>query len=169
MVLKALPKPYTALVDFYREFHYGLNLGCHKHIISAYDVAFETAGFYVFSQEYAPLGEIRRFVFCNHHRRYLFISGDLTSNVSEIGIGELHTKRVARQLASALEYIHKKDLVHRDIKLDNILVFKSDFSRIKLCDFGETRPSGSVVLRRNEWLPYAAPEILEVPTDESYM
>ncbi|KAH1002311.1 hypothetical protein HUJ04_008409 [Dendroctonus ponderosae] len=150
MVLKALPKPYTALVDFYREFHYGLQLGCHKNIISAYDVAFETAGFYVFSQEYAPLG-------------------DLTSNVSEIGIGELHTKRVARQLASALEFIHKKDLVHRDIKLDNILVFKSDFSRIKLCDFGETRPAGSVVLRRNEWLPYAAPEILEVPTDETYI
>ncbi|XP_050300564.1 serine/threonine-protein kinase SBK1 [Anthonomus grandis grandis] len=150
MVLKALPKPYTALIDFYREFHYGLHLGVHKNIISAYDVAFETAGFYVFSQEYAPLG-------------------DLTSNVSENGIGELHTKRVARQLASALEYIHKKELVHRDIKLDNILVFKSDFSRIKLCDFGETRPTGSVVIRRNEWLPYAAPDILEVPTDESYI
>ncbi|CAG9770510.1 unnamed protein product [Ceutorhynchus assimilis] len=150
MVLKALPKPYTALVDFYREFHYGLNLGLHKNIITAYDVAFETAGFYVFSQEYAPLG-------------------DLTSNVSEIGIGELHTKRVAKQLASALEYIHKKQLVHRDIKLDNILVFKSDFSRIKLCDFGETRPAGSLVLRRNEWLPYAAPEILEISVDDSYI
>lgn len=56
MVLKALPKPYTALKDFYREFHYGLHLGVHKNIITAYDVAFETAGFYVFSQEYAPLG-----------------------------------------------------------------------------------------------------------------
>lgn len=57
MVLKALPKPYTALRDFYREFHYGLHLGAHKNIISTYDVAFETAGFYVFSQEYAPLGK----------------------------------------------------------------------------------------------------------------
>lgn len=56
MVLKALPKPYTALKDFYREFHYGLHLGIHKNVITAYDVAFETAGFYVFSQEYAPLG-----------------------------------------------------------------------------------------------------------------
>lgn len=149
MVLKALPKPYTALKDFYREFHYGLHLGAHKHIVSAFDVAFETAGFYVFSQEYAPLG-------------------DLTSNVSDTGIGELHTKRVTKQLAAALEYIHQMELVHRDIKLDNVLVFKSDFSRIKLCDFGETRPAGSVVMRRNEWLPYAAPEILQVPTDESY-
>lgn len=56
MVLKALPKPYTSLRDFYREFHYGLHLGAHKNIITTYDVAFETPGFYVFSQEYAPLG-----------------------------------------------------------------------------------------------------------------
>ncbi|VEN52874.1 unnamed protein product [Callosobruchus maculatus] len=150
MVLKALPKPYTALKDFYREFHYGLHLGVHKNIITAYDVAFETAGFYMFSQEYAPLG-------------------DLTSNVSEIGIGELHTKRVAKQLASALDHIHSRELVHRDIKLDNILVFKSDFSRIKLCDFGEMRRAGSLVQRRNEWLPYAAPEVLQVPTDGDYV
>ncbi len=56
MVLKALPKPYVSLRDFYREFHYGLHLGVHKHIVTTYDVAFETAGFYVFTQEYAPLG-----------------------------------------------------------------------------------------------------------------
>ncbi|EFA00768.1 serine/threonine-protein kinase SBK1 [Tribolium castaneum] len=150
MVLKALPKPYTSIKDFYREFHYGLHLGAHKNIITTYDVAFETAGFYVFSQEYAPLG-------------------DLTSNVSDTGIGELHTKRVAKQLSAALEHLHTRDLVHRDVKLDNILVFKSDFSRIKLCDFGETRRAGSVVMRRNEWLPYAPPEVLQVATDGSYM
>lgn len=51
----------------------------HKNIVRTYDVGFETAGFYVFSQEYAPLG-------------------DLTSNVSETGIGELHSKRVAKQV-----------------------------------------------------------------------
>ncbi|XP_022900686.1 serine/threonine-protein kinase meng-po-like [Onthophagus taurus] len=150
MVLKALPKPYTAIKDFYREFHYGLHLAAHKNIITTYDVAFETAGFYVFSQEYAPLG-------------------DLTSNVSETGIGELHTKRVAKQLAAALDHLHSRDLVHRDVKLDNILVFKSDFSRIKLCDFGETRRVGALVLRRNEWLPYAPPEVLQVATDGNYM
>jgi hypothetical protein len=34
--------------------------------------------------------------------------GDLTSNVSDNGIGELHSKRVARQIAAALEYMHSK-------------------------------------------------------------
>ncbi|XP_044735916.1 5'-AMP-activated serine/threonine-protein kinase catalytic subunit alpha [Chrysoperla carnea] len=149
MVLKALPKAYSALRDFYREFHYNLHLGAHKHIITTYDVAFETAGFYVFSQEYAPLG-------------------DLTSNLTDNGIGELHTKRVAKQLTSALEHLHARELVHRDVKLDNILIFKSDFSRIKLCDFGETRRVGTVVRRRNEWLPYAPPEVLQIETDDNY-
>ncbi|XP_026688403.1 serine/threonine-protein kinase meng-po-like, partial [Diaphorina citri] len=140
MVLKALPKPYVTLKDFYTEFHYGLHLGSHKNIITTYDVAFETPGFYVFSQEYAPLG-------------------DLTSNVSETGIGELYSKRVAKQLAAALGFVHMKDLVHRDVKLDNVLVFKSDFSRVKLCDFGETRKTGTLVRRRNEWLPYSPPDL----------
>ncbi|OAD55256.1 Serine/threonine-protein kinase SBK1 [Eufriesea mexicana] len=148
MVLKALPKAYTGITDFFREFHYGLHLAAHRNIITTYDVAFETAGFYVFSQEYAPLG-------------------DLTSNVTETGLGELHSKRVARQLAAAVHHIHSRELVHRDIKLDNILVFRSDFSRIKLCDFGETRRINTVVRRHNEWLPYSPPEVLQIDTDET--
>ncbi|XP_017882302.1 hormonally up-regulated neu tumor-associated kinase homolog A [Ceratina calcarata] len=149
MVLKALPKAYTGLSDFFREFHYGLHLAAHRNIITTYDVAFETAGFYVFSQEYAPLG-------------------DLTSNVTETGLGEFHAKRVAKQLAAAVHHIHSRELVHRDIKLDNVLVFRSDFSRIKLCDFGETRRVNTVVRRHNEWLPYSPPEVLQIDTDETY-
>ncbi|XP_013172569.1 PREDICTED: sperm motility kinase X [Papilio xuthus] len=149
IVLKALPKPYVSIRDFYREFHYGLHLSAHKNIVTTFDVAFETAGFYVFCQEYAPLG-------------------DLTSNMLDTGIGEIHTKRVAKQLAAALEHLHQRDLVHRDVKLDNILIFKSDFSRIKLCDFGETRKVQAVVRRRNEWLPYSPPEVLKLSMDSSY-
>ncbi|CAO1350600.1 unnamed protein product [Diamesa hyperborea] len=149
MVLKALPKPYVSIQDFYREFHLGLCLGSHKNIVTTYDVAFETSGFYVFTQEYAPLG-------------------DLTSNVSDNGIGELHSKRVARQIAAALEYMHLKEVVHRDVKLDNVLVFRSDFSRVKLCDFGESKRVNQLVQRRNEWLPYTAPEIICTETDDTY-
>ncbi|XP_016958599.1 serine/threonine-protein kinase SBK1 isoform X3 [Drosophila biarmipes] len=149
MVLKAVPKPYVTLRDFYREFHYGLHLGVHRHIVTTYDVAFETAGFYVFTQEYAPLG-------------------DLTSNVTDSGVGEVYSKRVAKQLASAIDYMHSKDIVHRDIKLDNVLIYRSDFQRIKLCDFGESFPTGSTVERRNEWLPYSPPEVLEIKPEGSY-
>lgn len=58
----ALPKPYVSIQDFYREFHLGLCLGVHKNIVSTYDVAFETSGFYVFTQEYAPLGKMLRLI-----------------------------------------------------------------------------------------------------------
>lgn len=102
------------------------------------------------------------------YSRYSRFSGDLTSNVTETGLGELHAKRVARQLAAAVQHIHSRELVHRDIKLDNILVFRSDFSRIKLCDFGETRRVNTVVRRHNEWLPYSPPEVLQIDTDETY-
>lgn len=78
----------------------------------------------MFWQEHAPLG-------------------DLAANVSDNGgIGEAQAKRVGRQLASALDFMHSRDLVHRDLRLDNILVFRSDFSRVKICDFGETRRAG---------------------------
>ncbi|XP_059226217.1 serine/threonine-protein kinase par-1 [Stomoxys calcitrans] len=149
MVLKAVPKPYVSLKDFYREFHYGLHLGIHRNIVTTYDVAFETAGFYVFTQEYAPLG-------------------DLTSNVTDTGVGELYSKRVAKQIGSALDYMHSKDIVHRDVKLDNVLIYRSDFTRIKLCDFGESYQTGTIVERRNEWLPYSPPEVLEIKPEGTY-
>lgn len=58
--------------------------------------------------------------------------------------------------------------MHRDVKLDNVLVLRSDFSRVKLCDFGETRRAGTLVTRRHEWLPYSPPEVLHTDTDQTY-
>lgn len=62
ILFAALPKPYVSIQDFYREFHLGLCLGAHKNIVSTYDVAFETSGFYVFTQEYAPLGRLSQII-----------------------------------------------------------------------------------------------------------
>ena len=38
------------------------------------------------------------------------------------------------QLVKALQYIHRHSIVHRDLKLGNILI--SDTMQLKLCDFG---------------------------------
>lgn len=89
MILKAMPKPLVSTQEFYREFHYSMCLGQHKNILTTYDIAFETSNFYLFAQEYACFG-------------------DLTSNLTDIGIGEANTKKVAKQIASALEFIHLK-------------------------------------------------------------
>ncbi len=103
----------------------------------------------MFSTEYAPLG-------------------DLTSNIGDCGIGEMCTKRVARQIGSALEWVHSKNLCHLDVKLDNILVFKSDFSLVKLCDFGSVRGQGDIIIKKNELLPYCPPEIVVKHANEYY-
>lgn len=38
----------------------------------------------------------------------LLILGDLTSNVTDTGVGEVYSKRVAKQIGSALDYMHSK-------------------------------------------------------------
>ena len=63
-----------------------------------------------------------------------------------LGIGEACAKRVARQIGSALDWVHGKNLCHLDVRLDNILVFRSDFSDLKLCDFGSVRTQVQILL-----------------------
>lgn len=65
-------------------------------------------------------------------------------------------------------FLNFRDIVHRDVKLDNVLIYRSDFSRVKLCDFGESFQTGTVVERRNEWLPYSPPEVLEIKPEGTY-
>jgi serine/threonine-protein kinase SBK len=152
LILKAVHKDSTTVKDFIREFHYSYNLGLlngGRVIARTFDILFEAEDCLIFAQEYAQFG-------------------DLTSNVSDIGIGEIYAKKVAKQLASALDFVHDQDLVHRDVKLDNVLIFKSDFSKVKLADFGECRRKGTYVVRFNEWVPYCPPEVVDTLQDTPY-
>ena len=152
IILKAVHKDSTTTSELIQEFHYSYLLGilnASRVIVKTLDVLFEHQDFYWFAQEYAPFG-------------------DLCSNISEIGIGEIYSKRVARQIASALDFLHDNDLVHRDVKVDNVLVFNLDFSKVKLSDFGECRRKGTYSRRFNEWVPYCPPEIVSKAQDQQY-
>jgi serine/threonine-protein kinase SBK len=150
LVLKAIHMELTAESEFHREYHYSYYLSPHPNILSIYPVAFTTQNCFVFAQEYAPLG-------------------DLSGCVKAGGLPESHCKRVAQQLASAVGFLHSLKLVHRDLKLENILVFAADMSLVKLCDFGATVREGTLVTKhRCTWQPFLPPEICELITRERY-
>lgn len=63
-----------------------------------------------------------------------------------------------------MEYLHKNDIIHRDIKMENILVngFRSEGPLIKLTDFGFATElkQGEKLDNRVGSRYYMAPEIL---------
>lgn len=47
---------------------------------------------------------------------------------------EAETKRIFKQIMLGMEYLHSKNVVHRDIKLENILLDSEN--NVKIIDFG---------------------------------
>ena len=66
---------------------------------------------------------------------------------------------IYKQILNGVEHIHKQELAHFDLKLDNI-VLSSDYT-IKICDFDSSRSSTQVIKGiKIGSLGYCAPEIL---------
>jgi hypothetical protein len=71
-------------------------------------------------------------------------------------------QRIFAQLVGAVAYVHSKSCVHRDLKLENILLDKHE--NVKLCDFGFTREyegKASYLQTFCGTVCYSAPEMLK--------
>lgn len=87
--------------------------------------------------------------------------GDLLSFVKKRSkLTESMAKFIFKQIIEALNYVHAKGIVHRDIKLDNILIDLQN--NIKICDFGVSRQikKGDEMHDQCGTPAYIAPEIL---------
>ncbi|KAG2210500.1 hypothetical protein INT47_002442 [Mucor saturninus] len=111
-------------------------------------------------------------------------SGDLFTNVTEgpsddfspipeiysLFMTELEIKIIFEQIAHAVLYLHSKGIVHRDIKMENVIVCDRERLYVKLTDFGLC-----AFLKKDEALYtncgtmlYAAPELLNSNSKKGY-
>ncbi|XP_067256970.1 serine/threonine-protein kinase 33 isoform X1 [Chanodichthys erythropterus] len=124
----------------------------HEHIIHLEEV-FETPKRMYLVTELCEGGDLKDLLQKNKH------------------FSEEETRHIIKSLSEAIVYLHKKDIVHRDLKLENILVKSchhgndNDMVNIKVTDFGLSVQKGGVgsenMLQATCGTPmYMAPEVI---------
>ena len=87
--------------------------------------------------------------------------GDLYNYVKNLKfLDEEIAKIFMRQLTRGLLYCHKRNLSHRDLKLENLLLVNSEEKKIKIIDFGIAGAISSIKAEQLDTgsLGYMAPE-----------
>ncbi len=118
----------------------------HPHIVPIYKVGRQQEIFYIIMRyiDGPPLGQ-------------------LLETQHKLSLGD--AARIARQVADALAYAHSHDIVHRDIKPDNILLDKSghvlvtDFGIAKAAQAAQAKTAGSTHLT-SEGMIVGTPEYM---------
>lgn len=155
VAIKQIPKAMSAALT--REIHHHRRLH-HPHVTKLYEVIATESSIWLVTE--------------------LCSGGELFDYLAEKGrLSEDETRTIFGQLCLAVGYIHEKGVVHRDLKLENVLL--DERCRVKLGDFGFTREyekgslldtycgtTGYVIylhltcLLYNYYNSYAAPEML---------
>ncbi|CDK28817.1 unnamed protein product [Kuraishia capsulata CBS 1993] len=98
----------------------------------------------------------------HYYMLFEYVSGGqmLDYIVSHGSLKERHARKFSRGIASALDYCHSNNIVHRDLKIENIMINKN--GEIKLIDFGLSNMFDRLKLLKTYCgsLYFAAPELL---------
>ena len=78
-------------------------------------------------------------IFQDKNNAYFILDYQPNSTLNELmnnreTLSEIEVKHYGYELLLAMEYLHNRDIIHRDIKLGNVLL--SEKMEVKLCDFG---------------------------------
>ncbi|OBZ88793.1 MAP/microtubule affinity-regulating kinase 4 [Choanephora cucurbitarum] len=138
VAIKKISKQHAPMMA--REIHHHRQLK-HPNIVMLYEMITTESAIHIIS-EYCP-------------------SGDLLDALTDAGrCSEIRVHKWFRQLADAIHYCHLRGIVHRDLKLENILLDSED--NVKICDFGFAR-----FTQKNQYLEtfcgslsYSAPEVI---------
>ena len=141
LVFKEINKACSSVTDFKRELRYSKYLSRHPNIVTTHNTAYETQSSYLMVQDYAS-------------------GGDLFDAIEpEVGLKESTAKKYLGQICRAVEFMHSKNLVHSDIKPENIVLADKEGSSVQLIDLGMTEKVGTHVPRVCGSIPYIPPEI----------
>ena len=112
----------------------------HRHVIRLLEV-FETNQYLFMVLEYAEGGDLL------HH----------LNNVK--AMSEEEAKKVFKQVVFGVAHCHCRSVLHRDIKLENILI--GEKGNVKLCDFGISQlinDPNLLIVEKSGTPPYMSPE-----------
>ncbi|XP_032228148.2 MAP/microtubule affinity-regulating kinase 3-like [Nematostella vectensis] len=117
----------------------------HPNIVKLYETL-KQRGVYCLVTEYIPGGELLGLIRSHQESR----------------LSETQARPIVRQIVSALHHLHEQGIVHRDLKMENILLDESK-KTIKIVDFGlSNKYSGGELLKTQCGSPeYAAPELFK--------
>lgn len=139
VAIKQIPKAMSASLT--REIHHHRQLH-HPHVTQMYEVIATESYIWIVTE--------------------LCCGGELFDYLAEKGrLSEEETRIIFGQLCLAVAYLHDKGIVHRDLKLENVLL--DERCRVKLGDFGFTREYDRAVYMETfcGTTGYAAPEMLQ--------
>lgn len=117
----------------------------HPHIIKYYGSFLQDQTLHII-MEYAEGGDLQK-----HLRQF---------RQNKKKFAEKEIWRYAEELASAISYLHTRNIIHRDIKCLNILLTKDQ--KLKLADLGASRITDAQMLATRVGTPlYIAPELVK--------